>query len=199
MDKVITLLGVGGGTGAFLLILAFVVRGAIAAAVKQAGAEEMARLQAKLNEELESKRQQFQTELEEVRARASLSLEEFKSELQLASEVRRQVAARKVDALVRIAVAGEALQRDVLNVRPNVPTDRANMMVRVHEYMKLVRENAFLFDRVVAGQFHQYAADLIRAEVELNTKYDASAIERAQGAVNGFLDLARKELGVTTV
>jgi hypothetical protein len=197
-DLVVTLLGVGGGTAATILLLVHIVKGAIVTAVKEAGKQELARLKAELDERLESKKQEFATTMEQYRQVAERELETFKAQLQLAAEVRRQVAAKKVAALVEIAAAGEALQRDVLNVRAGNQNDRARAMSKVHEYGHLVRSNSFLFEKTVAGKFHQYAADLVKAELDLNTKLDASALDRAMAATDGFLQLARFELGVSS-
>jgi hypothetical protein len=164
--------------------------------MSEAGKQEIARLQGQLAERLQAERLVFEASLDVARRAAARDLEAFKVDLQLASEVRRQVAARKVAALVEIAKIGETLQRDVLNVRPGNPEDRANAMAKVFEYGHLVRSNTFLFEKSVGARFHQYAADLLKAEHELNNKYDASAIERAGAAMEAFLQLARRELGV---
>ena len=196
-EAVVTILGVGGGTAGAVLILANMVKNSIAVAVQQAGQRELVRLKSDLDESAAEKRRQFDSTMEDFRRSAARDLESFKTELQLAAEVRRQVAAKKVEALIAIAAAGEALQRDVLNVRPGNPTDRAAAMAKVMEYMVLVRSNGFLFEKVVAGKFHQYAADLVKAETDLNLKFDPDALDRASAAVDGFLQLARMELGVS--
>lgn len=196
-DLVITLLGVGGGTAVTVLLLVYIVKGAMVTAVKEAGKQELARLKADLDERLETKKHEFERKMAELGRVAERELETFKAQLQLAAEVRRQVAAKKVAALVEIAAAGEALQRDVLNVRPDNQSDRAKAMSKVHEYGNLVRANSFLFEQRVAARFHQYAADLVKAELDLNMKFDPSALDRAMKAADGFLELARTELGVS--
>jgi hypothetical protein len=197
-NGIVTLLGVGGGAAAAVLLLALIVRGAIVTAVREAGKQERARLQADLAQGLAHTRQQFEADLERVRQRAARDLEIFKTELQLAAEVRRQVATKKVAALVSIGTAGEALLRDVLSVRPNGRDDRAAAMGKVHAFGELVRSNSFLFEKVIADRFHQYGADLVKAEVELNIKLDETALGRAMSATETFLQVARAELGVSS-
>lgn len=199
MESVTTLLGVGGGVAAVILVLALIVRGAISTAVTQAGRAEIVRLQGVLAESLEEKRQAFHQALDAARTEGARDLESYKAELQLASEVRRQLAARKVEALLKIAMLGEALQRHVLNVRPGHSEDHAMAIAKVHEFMNVVRSNSVMVSRDVASRCNQYAADLVKAEHDLNQKHDAGALERAWEAVDGFLQLAREELGVVRI
>ncbi len=68
LDVVKLLLGIGGPLAIVILFLAWLVRGAIATAIKQAGDAELVRLKGELDSEIESKRQGFQTTLETERA-----------------------------------------------------------------------------------------------------------------------------------
>src|SRR5258708_9205616 len=92
-----TLVGGGGTLGLIAALLVFVTRNAIATAVTQAGNRELERLRGELNRSLETYKHELQQERERERDAAAHILEQFKAELSLGAEVRRHVAARKVD------------------------------------------------------------------------------------------------------
>ena len=64
MEAALTLLGVGGGTAIALTFLFFVIRGAIATAIEQAGKAEITRLDAALKDKLAERRHDFERDLE---------------------------------------------------------------------------------------------------------------------------------------
>ena len=97
------LIGGGGALAVIAALIVYVTRAAIATAVTQAGAREMERLKSVLAKEMEKERQAFTREIERDKQEAARALEEFKATLTLDAEVRRQAAAKKVGALMKVA------------------------------------------------------------------------------------------------
>ncbi|MGH7434835.1 MAG: hypothetical protein ACRENE_04100 [Polyangiaceae bacterium] len=107
--------------------LIYVTRGAIAVAVTQAGAREVERLKGDLAKDLERdrhafakdlerERMAFARELEGDRQRTTAALEQFKAQLTLDAETRRQAAAKKVEAILRVSEATISLMRVFLGL-----------------------------------------------------------------------------------
>jgi hypothetical protein len=104
MDDALKRIGemLGGGLALALvvLVLLYIVRGAVATAVTQAGSREMERLRGEIQGDLQSKRDA-----------AAQALEQFKAGLTLEAEVRRQTAGKKVQALLKVSDETIALMR----------------------------------------------------------------------------------------
>jgi hypothetical protein len=204
LGSVATGLAGGVGLGAIVLALLFIVRGAIATAVTQAGAKEIERLKGQLAGELEKERQAFARELEQTRNAAARALEQFKTELTLGAELRRQVAAARVKAV------GEILQKSTellfafwgmggtgdMDGEEETPTK--DFWTLSGEYHGLIRQNSHLFSRPVVKEFLDRWGQMTDS---------ASAVKRAgsddvfpdelpkvQTASDKISDLAREQL-----
>jgi hypothetical protein len=91
LKLIAVIVGGGGALTAIGVIVLYITKGAIAAAIKQAGDREIAQLKHELAQVLALER-----------AEAERSLEQFKAQLTFEAEVRRQAATKKVEALLKL-------------------------------------------------------------------------------------------------
>lgn len=173
----------------------WVARRAIDHALKTALADRRASFELSL----EAKREAFTKDLETERQAAQLALEGFKTQLTLAAEVRRQAAALKVQALLRIAniIDGEP----TLKSRTLGRTD--NWLAGVNEYGTELRKAEILLTDDSRKELWAFHA-LLMHEGE-NARNDHLAVrgvqvdvwamsERYENARSSILTLIRCEL-----
>jgi hypothetical protein len=166
------------GLGAFGM-LAFgaailVTKGAIATGVQALVADDLARLKNDLAADLQRERQKF-----------DLALASLKAELTLPAEVRRQVAARKVDAVGTIITLG----RKAIKAADTKPPEDTKALSALGDQLW---DTAHLFRAEVAKQFRDHAA-LITTWLDDPT-YAAS--NQVIASIKKLEDVARKELYV---
>ncbi|MGO9837353.1 MAG: hypothetical protein ACLP1X_24425 [Polyangiaceae bacterium] len=125
-------------------------------------------------------------------------LEVFKASLGLGAEIRRQVAAKKVEALLKILEASEPLIRLALNARVDRPEDRAAFFSGANSYVVVVREREYFFTEDVAASLKGFVGRMAKAHSDWIDKNDPGALDRAMAALNDLLQLARKELFIET-
>jgi hypothetical protein len=201
-----TVLGVSVGTAVAIAVILYVVRHAVAKAVELAGQKELERLKVQLAAEidekrnaftleLEAKREAFARELEAQRRGAAREIEEFKAELTTAAEIRRQVAAERVKAVMILVKEGEPLIRAVFQSPPG-PEAQDQALNRIHHFADRVGETAHLFDEDVAAKLHGYAIDMMIAHASKNSPPDLSAWDAASKAYQSLMALIRLQLGV---
>ncbi|WP_437649809.1 hypothetical protein [Sorangium sp. So ce362] len=165
----------------------------------QAGyAEAMERLKAQFSRELEEDRRRFARDLERERVHAAQQLESFKASLLLAAEVRRQAAAKKVEALLYLVDIGEPLLRTVINARSNHMDDHRDSMQKVYEFIYAVRSRQHFFSKEALKILHEYPPSLMRARAEFDKKSDVEFLNRAIESCNRLIDLVRAELGISS-
>jgi hypothetical protein len=205
--SIVTLVGGGGTLAAIAAIIVYVTRGAIATAVTQAGAREIVRLKDELERALAKDKQAFDRELARERDNADRLLEQFKSQLTLEAEVRRQVAAKKVDVVVRFIDLGNRLPGRVVEpvlwkngVAPNTYQEIHKAMV---EYRSAFREGeAFLGAeaRQAIEGYRTELEDIQLAHVKGGSEGPTSmvAVERVDAARVRFFQALRRELQIET-
>ena len=201
-----TVLGVSVGTAVAIAVILYVVRHAVAKAVELAGQKELERLKCELAKdiddkrnsftlELEAKREAFARELETQRRAAAREIEEFKAELTMAAEIRRQVAAERVKAVMTLVKEGEPLIRVVMNSSKKDFNLSTEVSLKIFDFMARVRELAHLFEADVAEKLYWYASQMMAAR-ESTDHYKASKL--ARDAYTALIELVRAQLGVKT-
>lgn len=191
-----TLIGFGGGTGAAILILALIVRSALEKAIVQAGREEIARLQASLALEADAKRNGFLKLLEDSKILAAKNLEEFKSVLQLESEVRRQVAAKKVDQLIAMGTSGESLLRELSTLQPGSQAELGRARELLMQHIEQLKHGTFLLSRDLGAACSIHAESLRELRASVESVGLEPTLEAVRRVVPPFLDKVRKELTI---
>jgi hypothetical protein len=180
------------GAGSLAILgfgILYVTKGAIATAVAQAGAREIERLKGELAKELERERQAFARELERERCEAGTALERFKTELTFEAEVRRQVAGKKVEALLAIFTVSDALVGRVFWAAGPKAAIEA-----LEEYVGVLREALPFLDDKQFEEMNAYAETVAASLVASKKDTDAEAFGRAQAKAKEILDLVRREL-----
>ncbi|WP_394831691.1 hypothetical protein LVJ94_34780 [Pendulispora rubella] len=196
-NGVVTLL-VGGGIFAW-------VRGTLGRAVDVAREQALAalsRAHAKLladerqawERELEKQRQEFTRLLEKEREEAQRRMESFKITLGLGAEIRRQVAAKRVEAAIKLLEAGRPLFRAALNGRINSPEDRRLFHERITEYIAVLADWEIFFETNTAASLTEFIGQVSRAHNDWVHKNDPDALGRAMTALSQFVNLLRKEM-----
>lgn len=147
---------------------------------------------------IEERRQEFSRMIDKEREDGQRRLEVFKATLGFGAEVRRQVAAKKVEALLKILEASEPLLRLALNARVNRPEDRAAFFSGANSYVIVVREREFFFTEDVATSLKSFVGRIAQAHSDWLDKNDPEALDRAMASLNNLLQLARKELFIET-
>lgn len=164
------------GTAAVVGVIIYVVRGAVAKAVQQAGDRELARLNAKLDLQLEDKRQQFTRDLaherelsEKAAAEAQRAfareMERYKTELNVGAEARRQIVMRRLDAIDRIYA--EAL-RVLTAVRTGEDLGVGERVDMHNGFNGLLREQSHLLDEKLVADVGWIVTEYIEADKAIN-------------------------------
>jgi hypothetical protein len=135
---------VGGGSVVLALactILVYVAKGAVAAAVAQAGA----------------------LEIERVKNALETQLEHFKVHSMLEAEVRRQVAAKKVEMALKIAGAANAIL-ETLYVKTDLsPLDLSAHQRVIDDFWSLFREAPVLLDKATIVDLEVFGREVSEA------------------------------------
>ncbi len=140
-------IGGGGVLGLIAVVLVFVTKGAIEKSVSQAGSRELEKLRASLAEDLER----------------------LKTDLTFGAEVRRQAAIRKVDQIVKIAAATEAMMDAFENEKLGA-RDRNNA---VETWWRLAREAYILLGDEAHANLSSFSSAIF------DTNYDYRGIDMA--------------------
>jgi len=156
-------------------------------------AQELEEIRQRFAREVESERSAFQLRLEFERKDAARALEEFKADLTLGAEVRRQIAQRKVAALLDIVSKGEPLIRAALN---RSAKDTAPPMQPFNEFMILIRQHQYLLTKETAQALHTYNGKMAKCMIHWDEKHDYESVEEAGRVADHFLELVRSELGI---
>jgi hypothetical protein len=145
---------------------------------------------------LEEKRQAFERELAVQRHAAEQSLEAFKAQLTLSAEVRRQAAAKRVEALLKIADAMRVAVETIYSV-----TADANTQTAAHaEYWATFRGVLPLFDADSAAELKTFGDELTRGTIAMQSRgtpgagNSTEALASGERARNRLLDVIRREL-----
>jgi hypothetical protein len=192
---------IAGGGGILVAIaggLLYVTRNAIATAVHQAGAREIERLKGELAQALEKERQAFAREVQRETHAAARALEQFKAQLTLEAEVRRQVASRRVDALVGVVNVGQTLAVDLNEAlaSPSADAATASLLTLMAEYRLAVGRAAPLLRPEVVSKLELYGDDVSRDVQNWRRTKDLARFKGAMGRVHDLLALARSEMFV---
>jgi hypothetical protein len=191
MDKLVPYLdsvwGLGAGTIIAILLVLYIVRGAVATAVAQAATAEVERLKGTLASELEVKRALFARELEV-----------YKADLALPSEVRRRGAEQKVDALLELIRLGAPLARQIRNAPESSDAEAfAETMAALNGFSVRVVELEHFFDEETADQLAAHSAKLLEAKVEIDEKTGhIKPFVKTSAAHRQLLKIFREELGI---
>ncbi len=185
MEGVASALGAGVGTGLVSLAGLFIAKSAIEVAVRQAADRELKRLEAQLAADAERERQRFERDLEVLKA-----------ELNLAAEVRRQVAAQKVKFLMELTAAVGPLERDALNAMSR--EDAAKQLTALHVYFTDVHAHAHLFTIETANAFSDFGSQVHTLADKWRRNVDDAAPEKIGSLRRELMELIRRELGVTS-
>jgi hypothetical protein len=169
------------GSVAVVAALWKVVGYALDTAVKQRAALELA-----------DRKEAFDQSLEDSKQAAQRMLEQYKAQLTLDAEVRKQVAARKVDLLLRVVSLGQPLVVKLLAPRPSnsLPYDPDALQ----EYFDAVRAVQPVVSKDVASRLIKIAQEAAENSRLFRDNYDVDAFDRAVGAVEQLLAIARQEL-----
>lgn len=208
------LLGVGGGTAVAILVVALAVRAAIAKAVTQAGDRELARLKSSLDAQLDEKRRAFQREienekaaaarelgalqasaareLETLRSGAASDLERMKSELTLGSEMRRQLAIKRIEVLASLRELSEPLVRKAWS--PDTSLD--DMIGAAGKLQSRLRDVAHLLDAAFEEELWNYVATMGKARQLVSENKVDEAIALSTPAYEALKESFRREYGV---
>lgn len=151
--------------------------------------------------ELERDRERLQNQIEGARAVAAHQLETFKAELTLAAEVRRQVAARRVEALDRLARDAVEVGRLMWNIAANDREGLAKIKAHIDERIA----SSHLFSPKLVDALRRFADAAWDTKVDWSDPHrvhspGASAYrverERVEALQSALLAAIRHELGV---
>lgn len=182
----------------------FFTKSALIEALKHAGAEELEKLRAKHAKELEDerakltrdladKRETFERDLQLLRDGATRELETFKSELTLAAEIRRQVAAKRVDAL---HVISGHVKNAYLTWAGTPPMSGARVNP-IDALRESVTSTEHFLPKSVESSLKAFANTLLKARAALSDGEKSTPImENASAEYHAVMAMLRRELGV---
>lgn len=153
-------------------------------------------------------RQKFERLLAAELKTSHATLEVVKAQLTFDSEVRKHAAARKVDAILKVAAAAKAAVEEVYSLTSYDAEARAAAERR---YYNSVREGLLLFDHDVSDAMLAFGQELASARIELmgremdrarglvvdpqDEQSDLQALLKAgEAARDRFLEVLRREL-----
>ena len=166
-------------------VAVYIAKSALAKAVEQAGQQELERLRNSLSKELEAQK-----------AEAARTLESFKAQLTLEAEVKRQMAQRKVEALLELYSLCEPLFRDLVN--PEDPRDRTAVFSKVLPVMTKVRDKQVFFSESTREVLMKKVNLIHRAAIKFNTRDEGDALDAGMKAYGEMIEIFRQELGTAT-
>jgi len=180
------------GFGAVLFALAlWITKGALVKAVEHAAAKELETMRHGFAKELADKRESFERGLQTARDGAARDLETFKAELTLDAEMRRQVAARRVEAVHQISLQVKAAY---LRWLPSGPGERDEL-----EFLrKAITSHEHFFPEETAKALKSFANALGRARATYDKKPAAGVVDTISAEYHSIMALLRRELGITT-
>jgi hypothetical protein len=170
----------GGALGVIGLCILYLTKAAITTAIAQAGAKELVYLRGEIDAQLAAKRHEFER-----------ALETFKSELSLGAEVRRQVAARKVDVLERVIALGMSAVR-----RVGEEAERKLFWEELTALGTALHGAKHLFRAEVAKKLIEYYANIAVFEHDVKHNFKADLFKKMTADTENFIALARSELYV---
>ncbi len=176
--------------GVVALGLLYVIKGAIATAVTQAGAREMARLRGEIEKELEREKQQ-----------GNVTLELFKSQLTFNAEVRRQAATHKVEAVMRLYASAKSAVETIYSANDE---KRTRGQEAFNGFGDALRSALVLLEPEVVAELEAFAKELSSARIALSRTDRAApnfadVISRGEAERAKLLETLRRELQITTV
>lgn len=189
------ILGTTVGSTALIIIAISTARSALGKAIEQFAARELEKYRSDLAKDLERERQAFALDLERQRSAAAVELEKFKTELTSGAEMRRLVAARRLDVLLAVWNNLEPLMRNAMNASPTDANARAAFVSQLMGYIETVRDGAVFFTESLQDALHTYVASLNR----LQSKWfsgDDNAFEEASAARAAMVARFRTEFGI---
>lgn len=189
-------LGIGVGGGLVVVIAAYVVKSALATAVRLAGEKEIEQRKHELQKELERLKHDLATQGERERATASRDLERYKAELTLDAEVRRQVAALKVKLLLDFLRDAQSFMRGAFDIRPGDNAARAALVQKLHECFALGREVEPLVDRETHRRLSNFIAHTFAAGDRWVRAVEPDPLAPVMDELREIIDLVRRDLGV---
>jgi hypothetical protein len=190
-----SILGQTAGSVALVWIALLIARGAIVKAIDQLAAREIEKYRSELARELERERQAFMVDLERQRSAASVELERFKTELTSGAELRRLVAARRMEVLLAVWNSFEPLMRTALNTNPIDANARAEFGKQLMDYIEVVRDGAVFFAPTLQDALHAYGGTVMNAQRKWAAN-DPGAFEEARTARDALVGLLRSEFGI---
>ena len=131
----------------------------------------------------------------ELSAQSATALEHLRTQLALPAELRRQVAAKKVAALLALTEIGEPMIRKVLNSSPQEKAHVAQAMDIYLQFNAVVRSSEVFLSVDAVARLDTYLNEVLKANEEWK-EGQKDAVTRAVAARQGFIDLVREEFGV---